>query len=78
MSTANEVQCVQHQIGARMKEMQVAHYDAFVRPIMEATMCHATLGFFVRDNRSPKRLARLKQSLCDLTLTNLASWKHVV
>lgn len=75
MSTADEVRCIQRQSEAWMKERSEALHDTFVRPCMEATICYGTLGFFVRHNRSPKRLARLKQSLCDLTINNLPRWE---
>lgn len=75
--TATEVRHVQRAMQPPILQhiaMLEESLNNALRPAMEQVACHIVLGFCVPENRSPKRLARLKHSM---TVTTIQSWRNI-
>jgi hypothetical protein len=68
--TATEVRAMQPEIDRQMQGLQRQLQESLT-PMYERMCCHIVLGFCKMENRSPKRLARLKHSMTMATLDNL-------
>jgi hypothetical protein len=60
--TSTEVEMVNLHFKSKQARIAEAFHDS-LGVIQEIAFCHLVLGFYKAENRSPKRLARLKHSM---------------
>lgn len=65
---------MQPEINRRTEAMQDVWRNQFQIPILERLACYSVLGFCKMENRSPKRLARLKHSM---TMTTVEGFRAI-